>query len=184
MPEYYFDIETVPLEAYRGEDQAGTFPSKAKIVTIQYQQLNSVTGQTIGDLQILKEWEMGEEALVKEFKKIYLDKGVWDFIPVGNNLAFESQFMKYKLKQHCNLDGLRLGHRPMIDLKPVLVIASYGSFRDYPRLLGKSGLAKNMEAWYYERNYDAILGYVRKETEDFVKTYSILKKELPKIVAV
>ena len=182
MPEYYFDIETVPLEPFRGQEKAGTIPSKSKIVTIQYQQLHSVTGNPIGQLQILKEWELGEQAMIEQFKKIYLDKGVWSFIPVGNNLAFEAQFMKSKLKQYCNLDGLRLGHRPMIDLKHVLVIANGGKFEGYSRFLGKSGLAKNMENWYYTQNYDAILQYIRKETEDFVKAYSLLKKEMPKII--
>ncbi|AIF82365.1 hypothetical protein NTE_01145 [Candidatus Nitrososphaera evergladensis SR1] len=184
MPEYYFDIETVPLESFRGEEKAGTVPSKAKIVTIQYQQLHSVTGKPVGDLQILKEWEIGEQEMVEQFKKIYLDKGVWNFIPVGNNLAFESQFMKSKLKQYCNLEGLRLGHRPMIDLKHVLVIANGGRFDGYSRFLGKSGLAKNMESWYFDGNYDNILNYVKKEAEDFVKGYCILKKELPRVITV
>jgi hypothetical protein len=131
-------------------------------------------------LQILKEWESDERTILEQFCKVYL-KGIWDFIPVGNNLAFESRFMKHKLKQHFNLEGLRLGHRPMIDLKHVLVIANGGSFVGYSRFLGKSGLARNMEAWYWEGNYDAILGYVRKEVEDFVRTYSFLKKELSRI---
>lgn len=39
-----------------------------------------------------------------------------------------------------------------------------------------------MESWYYEDNYDAILNYIKKEAEDFVKGYCILKKELPKLV--
>lgn len=184
MAEYYFDIETVPLEQYRGEEKAGTDPSKSKIVTIQYQRLDGSTGQALGDLKILKEWESDEKTIVTQFAHLYLNGNIWDFVPVGNNLAFESRFMKHKLKQYHNLDGLRLGHRPMIDLKHVLVIANNGSFKGYSRLLGKSGIARNIEPWYYDHNYEAILEYVRNEIDDFVRMYSILKRELPKMVEV
>ena len=54
----------------------------------------------------------------------------------GNKLAFECRFMKYKLKRYCDLDGLELGQRPMIDLKHVLVIANNGYFKGYQRFLG------------------------------------------------
>lgn len=182
MPEYYFDIETVPLEQYRSEEKAGTDPCKAKIVTIQYQRLDSRTGRPLGKLEILKEWDSSEKAIIEQFRKIYLSGNVWDFIPVGNNLAFESRFMKYKLKQHCNLEGLRLGHRPLIDLRHVLIIANGGSFKGYQRFLGKSGLAKDMASWYYAKNYSAIEDYITKEIEDLVKVYVLLKARLPMII--
>ncbi|MGH9992033.1 MAG: hypothetical protein ACREAZ_05235 [Nitrososphaera sp.] len=179
MPEYYFDIETVPLEQYRGDVGASFDPFKAKIISIQYQKLDSGGGRLV----ILKEWEprSSERAIVEQFKKVFIDKGIWEFIPVGNNLAFECRFMKYKLKQYCALDGLKLGQRPMIDLKHVLVIANNGSFKGYHRLLGKSGQAANIADWYYDRNYSAIDQYVRQEADDFVGKYSVLKELLPKI---
>jgi hypothetical protein len=130
----------------------------------------------------LREWELGEKAILEQFRTLYLSGNVWDFVPVGNNLAFESKFMKYKLKQYYNLEGLRLGHRPMIDLRHVLVIANNGSFKGYQRFLGKSGLASNMAAWYYEQNYSAIESYVTKEVEDFVKVYCQLKASLPRMM--
>jgi hypothetical protein len=40
LPEYYYDIETVPLEQYRNDSQAGFDPCKAKKISIQYQQLD------------------------------------------------------------------------------------------------------------------------------------------------
>lgn len=90
--------------------------------------------------------------------------------------------MKYKLKQYCGLEGLRLGHRPMIDLKHVLVIVNDGSFKGYPRFLGKFGLARNMVSWYYNKKYDAILDYINNELRDFLKMYFVLKTVLPKII--
>jgi hypothetical protein len=184
LPDYYFDIETVPLGPFRGQDGASFDPSRAKIISIQYQQLHSITGQAIGELQILREWEKGssEQRIVEQFKKLFIDGGIWQFIPVGNNLAFESRFMKHKLKQYCNVEGLKLGQRPMIDLKHVLVMANRGSFKGYQRFLGKSGLAANMETWYYGNDWSSIEGYIRTEAFDFVGTYSQLKRELPRIM--
>lgn len=183
LPEYYFDIETAPLEESRHDKRASFDPCKSKIISIQYQQLDNRTGRPIRDLQILKEWLPGssEKSIVEQFRKLFIDNGIWQFIPVGNNLAFECRFMKYKLKQYCNLDALKLGQRPMIDLKHVLVIANNGSFKGYQRLLCKSGQAANMAQWYYDKNWSMIEQYIRQETLDFIKVYAILKKELPKI---
>jgi hypothetical protein len=61
-------------------------------------------------------WLFRERDIVEKFKKVFIDKGVWEFIPVGNNLAFECKFMKYKLKQYCGLEGLKLGHQPLIKM--------------------------------------------------------------------
>jgi hypothetical protein len=124
LPQYYFDIETVPLDEYRNDVGASFDPCKAKIISIQYQRLDSAGGE---QLLILKEWEAGssERAIVEQFKQVFLDKGIWEFVLVGNNLAFECKFMKYKLRQYCGLEGLKLGHRPMIDLKHILIVANY-----------------------------------------------------------
>lgn len=183
MPEYYFDIETAPLEQYRSVDGASFDPCKSKIITIQFQQLDSRTGQPTGDLQILKEWVPGssEASIVNQFKKIYIDNGIWQFIPVGNNLAFECKFMKYKLRQFCGLEGLKLGQRPMIDLKHVLVIANKGSFKGYQKFLGKSGQAAKMAQWYFDNEWTAIEKYIRQESYDFLRVYSILKYAVPRI---
>jgi|GEM_PF-3820374 len=53
---YYFDIQC-PLIQYSDDEKASFEPSKAKIITIQYQQLDSRTDNPINDLAILKEWE-------------------------------------------------------------------------------------------------------------------------------
>lgn len=179
MTLYYFDIETVPLDEYRSYLGASFEPSKAKIISIQYQRIDAA-----GELVILKEWEPGssEKAIVEQFRKLFIDRGIWEFIPVGNNLAFECRFMKYKWKQYCGLEGLRLGHRPMIDLKHILVIANNGSFKGYQRFLGKSGQAANMAQWYYDNNWSMIERYVTKEAEDFIKAYSILRRTLPDVI--
>lgn len=185
MPDYYFDIETVPFAQYRGDPSASLWPEKAKIISLQFQELDRATGNAVGRLVVLKEWEKGSSELfiVKTFKNLYLDRGPWHFVPIGNNLLFEFKFMKYKLKQYFGLDGLKLGQQPNIDLKHVMVLINGGSFKGYGKLLGKSGLAANMADWYYSKNWPAIEQYIMKEASDFVKAYSVLKQDLPKLGA-
>jgi hypothetical protein len=86
LPRYYFDIETVPLAENRSDVGASFDPCKAKIISIQYQRLGSAGA----GLEILKEWEPGssERTIVEQFRRIFIDKGIWEFVPVGNNLAF------------------------------------------------------------------------------------------------
>lgn len=180
---YYFDIETVPLVQFMENEQASFDPSMSKIISIQYQQLDSKTGNPVSDLKILKEWQSysSEEAIVTKFKEVFIDNGIWSFIPVGNNLLFECRFLKYKLKQYCNLDRLYLGHRPMIDLKHILIILNGGRFRGCAEFIGKTGRARNMAQWYASKNYDIIEEYIIEEARDFATVYSILKKEIPKL---
>jgi hypothetical protein len=63
----------------------------------------------------------------------------------------------------------------MIDLNHVLVLVNNGSFKGYQRFLDRAGLAKNMAAWYYSGNYQAILDYVKNEEKDFLKMYFVLQ---------
>jgi len=178
---YYFDIETVPLEQYREELCAGLDPSKAKIITIQYQPLDTLTGRPRGNLTILKEWEFGSErAMIEQFRPMYVPD-VWAFVAVGNNLSFECKFLKHKLQQYCNLSNLKLGQRPMIDVKPVLILRNRGRFKRCTECIGKIGQARNISRWYWSGNYNAILDYIQKETQDFIRAYMAMKREIPKI---
>jgi hypothetical protein len=180
---YYFDIETVPYEHFLGYHNASFEPIMSKIICIQYQQLDARTGQPLGELEILREWSGGssEKTIVEKFKRIFLDDGVWAFIPVGNNLIHEFRFLKYKLRYYLNLDRLQLGQRPMIDLKSILIIKNHGYFKGCASAIGKCGKAANMAAWYMNKDYDLIDQYVIEEAEDFVHAYSILKNEIPKV---
>jgi hypothetical protein len=90
--------------------------------------------------------------------------------------------MKHKLKQHCGLANLQLGHRTMIDLKHVLVLVNNGYFRGYQRFLGKAGRARDMASWYYAGNYPAILEYINDEVQDFLWMYFVLKTVLPRMI--
>ena len=80
---YYLDIETTGLD-----------PLHAKIITIQYMELERNTAKPIAPLKILKEWESDEKTILKKFIS---DSGIGDgykfsFIPIGFNLQFEHSF--------------------------------------------------------------------------------------------
>jgi hypothetical protein len=91
---YYFDIETVPLVQFMENEQASFDPSKSKIISIQYQQLDTNNGNPISDLTILKEWQScsSEETIVRKFKQVFIDNGQWSFIPVGNTFFMNVVF--------------------------------------------------------------------------------------------
>ena len=60
MPDYYFDIETNP---------GGQMPDFAgdEILTIQFQRLDSRTGERKGELNVLKSWESSERDILEKF---------------------------------------------------------------------------------------------------------------------
>ena len=117
--DYYLDIETVPLEPFDGRHHWSNDPCKSKIISIQFQPLDQITGKPLKDLSILKEWEIGssEKIIVKQFKKIYQIEQIWAFVPVGNNLAYEFRFLECKFAQYCGLEGLNLSEKPSVDIK-------------------------------------------------------------------
>lgn len=181
MANYYFDIETVPLESYRYVQDAGLDTTMAKIISVQYQKLSQDTGAPIGDLNILKEWEDGssEELIIKRFKPVFVTDYVWDFVPIGNNLAFDFKFLKAKFNKYFGEESRRFGHRPFVDVKHTLVIMNKGQFKGYDALLGKSHEAKYVTDWYYSKEYSKIEDYIRREASSFVEKYQILLKLLP-----
>ena len=64
----------------------------------------------------------------------------------------------------------------MIDLKCTLVMINEGSFKEYSKYVGKHGLAANITKWYYDKDWGRIEEYIRKEAEDFIRVYVILKR--------
>ena len=175
MAEYYFDMETTGVDF-----------QKDKIITIQWQRVNGFTGEPIGDLQILKEWESSEEEILKKFLP-NLKCRPFDFILVGKNLLFDFTFLSKRLKHH-NLGefDLRCAYeRVSLDIKPILVMINKGDFRGYDRVLDKDGsLAKVSELipqLYKDEKYAEIIKYIEEETKVFLKAYQIFKREMPSL---
>ena len=168
---YYLDIETTGLD-----------PLHAKIITIQYMELERNTAKPIAPLKILKEWESDEKTILKKFIS---DSGIADgykfsFIPIGFNLQFEHSFFW----QRCISNGLKpidvLG-RPFLDLKTVAVIMNRGEFKGagLDNITNKPHGGGNIPQLYGEKKYAEIESYIKKEAEEFSSFCFKLYKELP-----
>ena len=178
MTEYYFDIET-----YSPTVRPDLVNDK--IITIQYQHVRSETGEPLDDLKILTEWDCGsEKELLSQFKKIFFTGSDFDFIPIGVNLyGFDFISLANRFNKHFNLgmDIQFFRNRPVIDIKPILIIMNKGQLRGYTTLLGKKQSGNVIKEWYENNERDKIIEYIKDEANNFIEKYQILKKEVPKI---
>ena len=144
MVTYYLDIETNGLDPYQD-----------KIITIQYAELERGTGKQIGELNILKEWELGEEQMLRQFieNSPITNKYGFDFIPVGFNLGFEHEFLQARSSKY-NLFPISILTRPCIDLKHIAILMNKGEFRGsgLDKLTGKTHSGHPVIAWYDVKN--------------------------------
>ena len=171
MHHYYFDIETTGLD-----------PDKDKILTFQCQELSQVSGSPLTKLLIVKEWDgdCSEGRILEWIKELLVDQLFWKFVPVGNNLIFDLSFIAARMRIYFDVDFLiQLINRPVIDIKHVLVMINGGYFRNYNRIIGKEGFGINVPIWYQKGQYEKIVDYVEMEARAFVRTYCILKRNLP-----
>jgi hypothetical protein len=172
MGSYYLDIETT-----------GTEPSTSKIVTIQYVELERGTGKQIGDIQILKEWELGEEEMLRQFiiNSPVVNTYNFDFIPVGFNLSFEHKFLNFKSLQYKKLYPINIISRPNIDLQNITVLMNKGEFKDsgLDKFTNKPHSGHPVPEWYKTKQYEKIEEYIKEETVEFIKLYTWLHEELP-----
>lgn len=162
MPHYYLDIETTGLD--ENNDQ---------IITIQYQKVSVTTGEPIGSLVILKAWEHGEENIVKEIAALMLED-LWNFVPIGNNLAFEFKFLSAKIRKYLGtkIDVEYFVTRPHIDIKPIMILANGGKFKGCHLVLGKKGNGAIVPVWYQEGRFDLIEDYIEDEAKCFLQFVS------------
>ncbi len=178
MGEYYFDIET-----YSTTEKPD--PKNDKIITVQFQRLSTEDGQPEDKLQILTEWQYGsEKAMLNEFRRLFITGKDFDFIPIGVNLyGFDLISILHRLNQHFSLnlsiDFFR--DRPVIDIKPILVIMNGGKFKGYQDLLGKKESGKKIKELYEAKDYDNIIRYITDEAKDIISKYQVIKKQLPQI---
>ncbi len=174
MGTYYLDIETNGLDEVQN-----------KIISIQYVELERGTGRILGDLTILKEWELGEKEMLRRFidESPITNDYPFDFIPVGYNLGFEHKFLLEKSSRYDDLFPISILSRPCVDLRSIGILMNKGEFRGsgLDKLTGKSHSGIPIIHWYDEKKYDEIENYIKNETEEFVKWYVWLHKEMPEL---
>jgi uncharacterized protein YprB with RNaseH-like and TPR domain len=177
--EYYFDTETT-----------GTDPTKHKIITIQWQLLDRSSGEPVGELQILKEWESSEKEILKEFlPKIQCDYR-WNFIAIGKNLLFDFNFLdkrieKWGLTDFRRFDLAYCQDRVFLDLKHPIVLMNNSQFVGYNEVLDKDGSLEGVNAkmkeLYDNEKYDEIIDYIKKEAGITIEAFKMLKKHMPSL---
>ena len=174
MGSYYLDIETNGLDEVEN-----------KIITIQYAELERGTGKQIGELTILKEWEFGEEEMLRRFieDSPIGNKYAFDFVPVGFNLGFEHKFLLEKSSRYDDLFPISILSRPFIDLRSIGILMNKGEFKNsgLDKLTGKSHSGSPLLEWYENKEYQNIENYIVEETAEFVKWYEWLHKEMPQL---
>lgn len=181
MPNFYLDIETT-----------GVNKETDKIITIQYQQIDSFTGKPNGDLIILKEWESSEQSIVEEIYYKLTSDNVWAFVPVGTNFIFDFTFLFAKFKKYgfkCPELSDYLFKKPMIDIKSTLILANNMGFKGsgLDQMSKKQTDGRNVPDWYLGKSYGKIEAYIVQETESFMEVFQKilnnlvnLKKEMVK----
>ena len=174
MASFYLDIETTGLD-----------PKTDKIITIQFQELDRYTGEAIGQLIILKEWESSEKQIISEFieKSGILEDYDFSFVPVGYNLRFEHNFLKFRSEIN-GLSSLDILNIPFIDLMAVGILLNDGQFKGsgLSNLTGKKGDGSQIPVFYQNKEYDKIIDYIKNETEEFIKFNVWLYKKMPALL--
>jgi len=173
MVNYYLDIETTGLD-----------PETCKIITIQFQPLDFNTGNPIGKLTILKSWESSEIEILKQFQKIFDTHDKWGFIAHGYNLHFEEKFLRVRSQKYYGLKPIELFSKPTIDLHPVGIMLNSGFFKGsgLDKISGKMNDGMYVLECYTANMYDKIEDYIVQETEEYIKLYVWLRKEMPKLL--
>ncbi|MCD6274501.1 MAG: hypothetical protein J7J15_00530 [Candidatus Aenigmarchaeota archaeon] len=186
MSEYYLDTEvgcTDPeiVEKLRKGENVSFNPEKYKIITIQYQRIGKYGGP-VGDLIILKEWESSEENIIKKFSKILCPENKWKFIPVGFNIYFDLGIFKHRARIYgIHYDNWFIYHNlPVIDIKPICLAMNGFNFKGcgLDKFTGKEHSGAIVPVWYNDGEYNKILDYIQKETQEFLFFYRKLRYHL------
>jgi DNA polymerase elongation subunit (family B) len=168
LAEYYFDIETYSKTAKPD-------PVRDKIITIQFQELSREEGHPLGELTILTEWKSkSERNMLREFKSWFLSGRDFDFVPIGENLyGFDLISLIHRFNKYFDLElGMNFFRdKPVIDVKPLLVMMNKGNFSGYQNIIGKGKRANLVRQWYENKDYEQIEKYIRKEARNFISKY-------------
>ena len=176
MPAYYFAMEGYNV----GEKHD---PAIDTLITIQYQKIDLTSGEPLGELTILKEWENSEKSIVTTFYNQFFkpELPVTHFIPVGMSLDYEYEMLISKFKKY-NLPAITSHQlyyqRPRFDLRPVIILLNDGRFTGarLDSFSPKKFDASHMKKWYENKEFKKIEHYIREETEAFLKLLQYLNK--------
>lgn len=173
MANYYWDTE-----------ETGFDFEKDKIITIQYQMLDWSANKK-GELIILKEWELGEEEMLRQFAKIFMTENMWDFTPFMMNPIFDIKFLFTKFKKYGIIEkdfdeSKYLFEKPIFDLKPALMLMNDCKFKGsgLDKFSNKVSDGRNIPEWYKNKEYNKITEYIEQETEAYLDAMQKIREHL------
>ena len=176
MADYYFDIETHTIG-----DKVDF--EKDEIITIQFQQIDTRSGQLKSPLYIFKSWESSEKEILTKFYDIMKPNEVWNFIPVGFNLSYDFAKLLIRYKNiGVNIPArLLFCEHPFLDIRPIVIFLNGGMFKGatLEQYAGKHCSGDKIKAWYEAKDYKAIEDYITNETKAFLDLYGYLIRTLP-----
>ncbi|PKL58003.1 MAG: hypothetical protein CVV34_04585, partial [Methanomicrobiales archaeon HGW-Methanomicrobiales-5] len=181
MPAYYF-----AMEGYHTGEKPD--PTEDKLITIQYQKIDLTSGEPLGELTILKEWESSEKEIITTFYNQFFkpDIPVTHFIPVGMNLDYEFEMMIAKLKKYHLpvITSYQLYYqRPRFELRPIVILLNDGRFAGarLDAFSSKKYDGSHMKKWYEKAEFKRIEYFIREETEAFLKLLQYLNNNKHRI---
>ena len=171
MTDYYLKIETTGID------------ENDEILTIQYQQLDTKSGETEGDLIILKSWESSEKEILEKFFNKFdpLDlEHKFSFMPVGISLHFVF-FMLHKRWDKYDIDVplKNLFYEiPNFELKPFLVLLNDGKRKNSSLdiITGKKTDSTLIRTLYANKDYEGIEDLIIESSMDCINFYQHLKE--------
>jgi hypothetical protein len=188
MNDMYFDIEVAYADPKYvelmklGRKTPDPHPSNCKIITAQYQLLKE-DGTPKGSLQIFKEWESSEEAIIRKIATMLNPKRAWEFIPVGHNIYFDLGMLRERASKYgLNYPAWYIyNDLPSIDIKHICVGMNAFKLKDsgLDKFSGKETSGRDVPIWYQDNEYAKIVDYIEKEAKEFIEFYRRLKETLP-----
>ena len=176
MPAYYF-----AMEGYKTGEKAD--PATDKLISIQYQKMDLTTGEPLGELTILREWESSEKEIVTSFYNEFFKPGIpfTRFIPVGMGLDYEyemviAKFKKYHLPPVTSYELYY--RRPRFDMKAIIILLNDGRFNGarLDSFLAKKSEAGLVKGWYEKKEFKKIERSIRDEADGFFKLLQYLNR--------
>lgn len=178
MTDYYLNIETT-----------GTNVENDTILTIQYQQLDTKSGKTEGDLIILKSWDSSEKEILEEFLKIFDPReDHFSFIPIGKSLHFVLTMLYNRWKKY-GIDVSHTSlfyHTPHVDIKPIFTILNGGMHKGAGLnvITGKKNNGAVIHKLYANEDYKGIEDHIVENAETFINDYQYIKERIPLLIPI
>jgi len=182
MPQYYFGIETVT----QGDKPD---PETDKIIAIHYQKIDFRSGKPLQKIEILKEWESSEEAIVTQFYNKFFRGGhnKWIFIPVGFDLNQAWEYIDTKFEQYLGRTFVNKRFHytiPHIDLDSMIVLLNKGNFigAKLEKFTKHPSGKRDVKQWYGNQEYDRIVSHINSSAESFLVFFTKVKENVHRVL--